>query len=107
MKLWDIPLWGWLLAVAVMNVIDAVSTCFLVDAGMVEANPLLGPVLEFSPAAFYAVKLGMVALGLFFLWRHRDYPHTTKVAAILAGIYWIVMIWQLVAWVVRFCYSPG
>ena len=58
--------------ILVLNLLDAVFTLILVNAGVaVEANPLMESALAVSPVSFMLAKLTLVSLGILFLWRMR------------------------------------
>lgn len=55
-----------------LNLADALFTLVYVEAGVAtEANPLMHTALRESPVAFMAVKLALVSLGVWLLWRWR------------------------------------
>ena len=61
------------LAVVVLNLLDAVFTLWWVELGIAtEANVLLCGILDSSAVAFMAVKLALVSLGVLLLWRERE-----------------------------------
>lgn len=58
--------------ILIMNVCDAYLTYAWMDLGVIEeANPLMAYLLEVSTSLFFAVKLTLVSLGGYLLWRHR------------------------------------
>lgn len=62
------------LAVVVLNLLDAVLTLVWVNLGVAEeANVLLARVLDRSAVAFMLVKMGLVSAGLAMLWSHRQH----------------------------------
>ena len=63
-----------LLALTVVwNLIDLIATVFVVEAGLaVEANPLMNMALGVGALPFALIKLTLVSVGVYFLWRNRD-----------------------------------
>ena len=60
-------------ALLVLNLLDAVFTLVWVEAGIAEeANLLLEGILSQSAIGFMTVKMALVSLGVLLLWRHRD-----------------------------------
>ncbi len=60
-------------ALVVLNLLDAVFTLVWVEAGIAkEANLLLEGILSQSAIGFMLVKMALVSLGVLLLWRHRD-----------------------------------
>lgn len=60
-------------ALLVLNLLDAVFTLVWVEAGIArEANLLLEGILSHSAIAFMMVKMALVSLGVLLLWHHRD-----------------------------------
>jgi hypothetical protein len=69
-------------AVVVFNVLDAIFTLVYVQAGAAEeGNPLMAVLLAWHPVSFVALKLALVSLGVWLLWRVRH--HRAAVAAIV------------------------
>ncbi len=89
--------WRWLkgivYAVLALNLLDAGFTVLWVSLGLArEANPLLRHLIAESPLLFVSIKVLLVALGSWLLWRHRRRPLAT-VAIFLAFLayYWILI----------------
>jgi hypothetical protein len=62
-------------AVLVMNMLDAVLTLLWVRAGLArEANPLLDELVSGNAVLFVLVKLSLVGMGSWLLWRWRSRP---------------------------------
>ena len=60
-------------AVVVLNLLDAVFTLLWVELGIAtEANILLTGLLDSSAVAFMVVKLALVSLGVMLLYRQRE-----------------------------------
>jgi hypothetical protein len=61
--------------VLVLNLIDAVLTLLWVRLGLArEANALVRDLVEQHALAFVLVKLALVGLGSWLLWRRREHP---------------------------------
>ena len=83
-------------AIFVMNVLDAFMTLVWVHTGRaVEANEFIADLVHNYPEGFVAVKLLVVALGSFVLWRLRKRP--LAVIAIFAAFlaYYFLVIYHL------------
>jgi len=60
-------------ALLLLNLLDAVFTLVWIEAGIAEeANLLLEGILSRSAVGFMLVKMALVSLGVALLWRHRD-----------------------------------
>ena len=76
-----------------LNAIDGVLTVFWVFSGHAhEANPIMDHLIEVDPVVFMAVKLALVALGSFLLWRLR-YKRAAVVAIfVLFMVYYGILV---------------
>jgi|TARA_R110000824_G_scaffold21150_4_gene79125 hypothetical protein len=62
-----------LLLVLILNILDAALTSFVISNAMaVEANPIMGAILEYGIVPFVVVKLGVISLSLRVLWVFKD-----------------------------------
>ena len=88
--------------ILVMNACDAYLTYAWMDLGVIEeANPLMAYLLEVSTPLFFAVKLTLVSLGGYLLWRHRwRWLAQLGLTALLCVYLWVmalhVNVWRLV-----------
>lgn len=88
---------GWLKGVIgitlVLNIADALFTVYWVESGRgTEANPLLQPLTEGHPLLFIVIKLALVSLGLWLLWRLRQcYLAVTSIMLSFVAYYWVVL----------------
>ena len=72
-----------LLLVLILNILDAAFTSFVVSNALaVEANPIMGAILEYGIVPFVVVKLGVIVLSLKVLWKFKD----RKITQIGTGI---------------------
>lgn len=74
------------------NLIDMVATLILVAHGYHEANPIMRPLLNY-PILFVAVKLGLMAALLCYLWRERESKLAVIASWIAAMIYTSISIY--------------
>jgi hypothetical protein len=82
---------GIIKTVIVLNLIDALFTLFWVHAGLAkEANILLKDLINDNPVVFVIVKVALVSLGTFLLWRYR------KRSLAVIGIFSIFLIYYFV-----------
>jgi hypothetical protein len=87
----------WLLiALIVLNVLDAVFTLIWLRNGMAtEANVLVRRLVTEHAPLFLTVKISLVSLGAFLLWRRRRHP--LAVVAIFASFfaYYVLLLHHL------------
>ena len=89
-------LWGIVVTVLILNVLDAVLTFIWVYTGKAEeANPVLKELVQNDPGLFMAVKFLLVGLGSILLWRQRKRP--IAVVAIFVGflVYYFILLYHL------------
>lgn len=91
----DKVVWWSLLFLWLLNLGDLLMTRAALDAGARETNVLMGWLLSlgFVPAAVF--KMGIVTLGILILWRYRRYPVALTGSVALAGVYALVVVYQL------------
>ena len=88
--------------VLTMNILDALLTHSWMGLGVIEeANPLMAYLLEVSPPLFFVVKIVLVTLGGFLLWRHRSRGTAQAALIFLCSVYvWIMWlhfdVWRMV-----------
>ena len=79
-----------LIVTFLFNIIDILITLIVTQRGFVELNPVTR-ILLYSPVAFAVVKITLVTLALWWLWRNRT-ERLARVASWVAfGIYSAVM----------------
>lgn len=80
-----------LIALAVLNAIDAFATLHWVTHGLAtEANPVMDWALALGPGWFIAAKLALVTLGCIGLWRHSERRVVRFAAFPLVALYALV-----------------
>ena len=91
---------GWLQGIVkwilVLNLIDAVLTLFWVRSGLAaESNTLIDELVSEQALMFVLVKLGLVGMGSWLLWRRRESP--LAVVGIFAGFvsYYLVLLYHI------------
>lgn len=65
-------LFGVIVVILFLSVIDAILTMLLLQHGAVEINPIMAFYIEVGPYTFLAVKYGLTSLGLLLLLLFRD-----------------------------------
>jgi len=76
-----------------MNLGDAIGTLFWVTAGFAsEANPLMAFVIKESPLAFVILKLMLVSMSVFLLWKLRSYNIAKIITVPLFIVYLCISI---------------
>jgi hypothetical protein len=79
-----------------LNVLDGLLTVYWIFTGQAtEANPLMDNVLHISPGLFMGIKLGLVGLGSWLLWRLRQQPAAVISIFALFGIYYLLLLYHL------------
>lgn len=87
---------GVVIAVLVLNVLDALFTLVWVRAGLaVEANSLMRDLIENNAFLFVATKLGLVSLGSLLLWRQRTHPIAVVAIFGVFLAYYFVLLYHL------------
>ncbi len=89
---------GIIAVVLVLNAIDGVLTLYWIFSDMAtEANPLMDTLIAFGPVPFIIVKMTIVFLGSFLLWRLRR--HAWAVCAVFAAFlaYYFILLYHLSA----------
>lgn len=87
---------GLVKSLLVLNLLDAVFTLFWVRAGLArEANELMSDLVTEHAVTFVAVKLGLVSLGSWLLWRWRE--NAAAVIGIFAAflVYYLILLYHL------------
>jgi hypothetical protein len=85
-----------------MNVLDGYLTAGWLELGVIEeANPLMAFLLEVGPWVFMWVKVTLVTLGCFLLWRYRHRGSSQMSLLLVLGVYgWVMVkhyeVWKLV-----------
>jgi formate hydrogenlyase subunit 3/multisubunit Na+/H+ antiporter MnhD subunit len=82
--------------VLVLNLLDAMFTLLWVRAGLArEANPMIDELVDGHALAFFAVKLGLVGMGSWLLWRRRDQPAAVVAIFVAFLAYYLVLLYHL------------
>jgi len=87
---------GIVIAVLVLNVLDALFTLLWVRAGLAtEANALMSDLVENNAALFVVTKIGLVSLGSLLLWRQRTKPIAVIAIFVVFLAYYFVLLYHL------------
>ncbi len=91
---------GWMgkmiFIVFLLNALDAVFTVYwIVGKETSETNPIMDLLLGIHPIIFVAVKLLLVALGSYLLWRYRRQRMAVIGIFGLFIVYYWLLIWHL------------
>ncbi|MCA9581072.1 MAG: hypothetical protein KC416_04715 [Myxococcales bacterium] len=85
-----------LVGTLVFNLVDLVLTLAVVLSGLaIEANPFMAELLERSPLVFGVVKLALVSMGVWIIWRHRHRPVAIFAGGVACSAYAFVMFVHL------------
>lgn len=82
-----------ILAVVILNAIDAALTLIWVwQDKAVEANPMMANLVHNDPVLFVIVKMALVGLGTFFLWRLRRHKFAViTIFGVFLVYYWLLL----------------
>ena len=87
---------GIVIAILVLNVLDAVLTLIWIRTGAAtEANPLLAQLAHEQPVLFIVVKFALVGLGSWLLWRFRKRPMSVASVFIAFLVYYFLLLYHL------------
>ena len=89
-------LYGIVKAIIVLNVLDAIFTLVWVQAGLAkEANVFLQDLVSNNTILFMVVKLVLVSLGSFLLWRYRKHPFAVVGLFFVFMVYYYLLLYHL------------
>jgi hypothetical protein len=88
--------WWLLSGIVCFNLLDIIFTLIMIHSGFaVEANPFMLDLIEKSEVAFALIKLSLVSLCVFLLWRLRDYKIARTAAIFCFFTYGCLMAYHL------------
>lgn len=79
----------------IFNIFDTMATLLWVGTGIPEVNPILKPIIEWSPGVFVLVKLSAVICFLTFLGIHYKNKCTQYGSILLFIVYFILTIMHM------------
>lgn len=84
---------GIVAAVIILNAIDAILTIIWIWLDKaIEANPLMANLVHNDPVLFVVVKMALVGLGTFFLWRMRRHKFAViTIFGVFLVYYWLLL----------------
>ncbi len=87
---------GIIVAVVVLNILDLLFTLVWSQLGLMrESNVLMQQLLDVRPLLFVLVKIVLVSLGLFLLWRYRSHPFAVIGLFSIFTVYYSVLLHHL------------
>ena len=93
-----------LIAIISLNLFDAIATLTWLDLGFAEeANPLMAPLIAYCPYCFVAIKMGLVLLVCWFLWRERENDYSFLASKIVFSAYTLLALWHMIGFYKMFC----
>jgi hypothetical protein len=93
---------GIIVAVLILNSLDAVLTIWVVSTGRaVEANPLMASLVHETPILFLIVKTALVVMGCFLLWRFRKRKFAVMSVFLAFLVYYAILLYHLRAMELR------
>lgn len=98
--------YGWLdgliVAIIVLNVLDAIFTLAWVQSGLAEeANAFMRDLAHEQALFFVVAKVALVSLGCFVLWRRRTHPLAVVSIFVAFAAYYLVLLLHLEFWSYR------
>ena len=92
---------GLISGIIFFNLLDIIFTIFSITAGFaVEANPFLHEMIEESELKFAIVKLSLVSLCCFLLWRLRDFKIARTSTVFCFLTYGALMLYHIAGMIV-------
>jgi hypothetical protein len=86
---------GIIAATLILNLLDAIFTIVVVVSNRArEANPLMADLLA-SPGLFMVVKLVLVSLGSYLLWKLRRHPLAVMAIFLAFLVYYCILLYHL------------
>ncbi|HOO90379.1 MAG TPA: DUF5658 family protein [Syntrophales bacterium] len=87
---------GIIIAVVVLNILDLLFTLLWSQLGLMrEVNILMGQLLYVRPVLFALVKIVLVSLSLYLLWRYRKHPFAVVGLFSVFTVYYSVLLHHL------------
>lgn len=87
---------GLLSGIVFFNLLDIIFTLTVINAGFaVEANPFMHGVMEKSELTFAFIKLSLVSLCIFLLWRLREHSVARISALFCFLVYGFLMLYHV------------
>ena len=100
-------LFGFVCAVLVLNLIDAVFTVMWYTSGAAtEANPFMAVLLAWGPLPFVLGKILIVSAGSWLLWRRRRRPLAVICIFFAFMVYYFILLYHLGALQLRVLSAP-
>lgn len=90
-------------AILVFNMLDIVFTVAMIELGFaVEANPFMLSLLEKSHFLFAFVKISLVSLCIYLLWKLRNFKIARQAATLCFLIYGLLICYHIFGVIVSF-----
>jgi hypothetical protein len=89
-------LWVVLLAIFLLQILDANLTIAHLRKGGTELNPFMSFLIDRGENLFLGVKLGLSAVGLAFLGVHKNFPMVKRGLAVIFCLFLGVVGWHLI-----------
>jgi hypothetical protein len=83
-----------LIIAGIGNLIDTVSTLYLINQGYTEVNPFMAALLPY-PFLFALVKISAMWLVIWILWKSRECRSARMTAWFAAGVYGLISLYYL------------
>jgi len=87
---------GIIASVFILNVIDGILTIIWVLTNKsTEANPMMDILIQVNPVLFITVKMALVLLGSYLLWRYRKQAAAVVAIFLAFIVYYAILILHL------------
>ena len=84
-----------LVVLLVLNALDALFTIFILDCGGQEVNPLMETLIGYYGERFWIWKFLLVAVAVFFLCLHSQFPRVKSALWVVTLVYGGVILYQV------------
>ena len=94
-------LFGAIVLILLLSVLDALLTLYLIDRGSTELNPVMSYFLKYGPFVFMGAKYFLTCMGVVILLlfhntlRKRSVTHARYVFSYIIGVFSTVILWEL------------
>jgi hypothetical protein len=94
-------LFGAIVLILLLSVLDALLTLYLIDRGSTELNPVMSYFLKYGPFVFMGAKYFLTCMGVVILLlfrnalRKRSTTHAQNIFSYIIGAFTTVIVWEL------------
>ena len=94
-------IFGAIVLILLLSVLDALLTLYLIDRGSTELNPVMAYFLKYGPFVFMGAKYCLTSMGVIILLlfrntlRKRSVTHARHIFSYIIGVFSTVIFWEL------------